>query len=180
MAQGTGRNDAILLAAVWRAGRPDPPADGLSEILELASAPGGSAELGLEAGAQGSALRRTLRGGWTHPALDGLHRQAQALQVAPAYPVVFGMAAAVHRIPLRPARLAYLHAFAAMIVSAGVRLIPLGQTDGQRLTVATEPLIEAVALEAAGAGLDDLGSAALVIDLCSMAHETQSTRLFRS
>ena len=50
------------------------------------------------------------------------------------------VACAGHGIPLEPALHAYLHAVAANLVSAGVRLIPLGQTDGQRVLAALEPV----------------------------------------
>ena len=76
---------------------------------------------------------------------------------------------------------AFLHAVAANLVSAGVRLVPLGQTDGQRVLAALEPVIarppRARALDTA---LDDIGSAAFRADIASMRHETQYTRLFRS
>jgi urease accessory protein len=65
-------------------------------------------------------------------------------------------------------------------VTAGVRLIPLGQTDGQRAIAALEQAVLAATEEAMGATIDDLGSAAFTVDLASMAHETQYTRLFRS
>ena len=77
---------------------------------------------------------------------------------------------------------AYLHAFAANLVSAGVRLIPLGQTDGQRVIAgagaASSPTTAAACR--APLELDDLGTAAPLLDWCSMRHETQYTRLFRS
>jgi urease accessory protein len=84
-------------------------------------------------------------------------------------------------VPLRAACFGWLNAFVANIVSAGVRLVPLGQTDGQIATAALLPAI-AAATEAALAleDADTLGSAAIAIDLFSMRHETQYTRLFRS
>jgi urease accessory protein len=97
-----------------------------------------------------------------------------------AYPVVAGAAAAGHDIPLLPALPAYLQALAANWVSAGLRLIPLGQTDGQRVIAALEPIVAATAKRAIAAALDDVGSAAFRVDLASMRHETQYTRLFRS
>jgi urease accessory protein len=61
-----------------------------------------------------------------------------------------------------------------------VRLIPLGQTDGQRQTAALETPLREVAAAVLAASLDDLGTASPMIDLCAIAHETQYTRLFRS
>jgi urease accessory protein len=65
-------------------------------------------------------------------------------------------------------------------VSAGVRLVPLGQTDGQRVIHALEPAIAETAKRALGSTLDDLGGATFRADLASALHETQYTRLFRS
>ena len=73
-----------------------------------------------------------------------------------------------------------LHGFVANVVSAGVRAIPIGQTDGLRVVAALGAVIDAVAAAAATATLDDLGGAALRADIASMKHETQYTRLFRS
>ena len=65
-------------------------------------------------------------------------------------------------------------------MSAGVRLIPLGQTDGQHAIAALMPTILAVAPRALQTPLDELGTAAPAVDIASMRHETQHTRLFRS
>ena len=97
-----------------------------------------------------------------------------------AYPIAVGVATAAHAIPIALALPATLSAFVANIVSAGMRAIPLGQTDGQRIIAALSPLVTEVALAAETATLDDLGGAALLADIASMNHETQYTRLFRS
>ena len=74
----------------------------------------------------------------------------------------------------------YLHAFATGLVQAGVRFVPLGQTEGQGVLAGLHGLIGAVAAEAALAGLDDLGSGAFRGDLAAMRHETMDTRIFRT
>ncbi|MFZ1429859.1 MAG: urease accessory UreF family protein, partial [Geminicoccaceae bacterium] len=96
------------------------------------------------------------------------------------YPLAVGAVAACHQVPLALLLPAYLQAFAANLVSAAVRLVPLGQTDGQRATAALEPVVHEVAALAPSCALDELGTAAFMVDLCSMHHETQYTRLFRS
>jgi urease accessory protein len=68
----------------------------------------------------------------------------------------------------------------ASLVSAGVRLIPLGQTDGLRVIARLEPVIPAIVARALASSLDDVGGAAIAADVASMRHETQYTRLFRS
>ncbi len=70
---------------------------------------------------------------------------------------------------------------AANLVSAGLRLGIIGQTDGQRILAALEPVIVAAAATGAvSRGPEAFGSATFAVDLASMAHETQYTRLFRS
>ncbi|HZB93503.1 MAG TPA: urease accessory UreF family protein [Stellaceae bacterium] len=173
---GAGRSDGALLAAAWRAAA---AGDGvaLDEVAELAFAWRGTAETALESRAQGAAFLATTRAAWPHPRLDALalrHRGELAL------PVAVGAAAAAHEVPLAPALTAYLHCFAGGLVSAGVRLIPLGQSDGQRVIAALEGVIAATAEAVLATPLDEIGTAAFVIERCSMRHETQYTRLFRS
>ena len=90
------------------------------------------------------------------------------------------VAAAGHDIPLGAALAAFLQALVANWVSAGVRLVPLGQTDGQRVVAALEPAVAATAQRALVTALDDMGGSAFRADLASLRHETQYTRLFRS
>jgi urease accessory protein len=149
----------------------------LRAVAELAAAFTPSKERRLEAMAQGEAFLQTTRAAWSAPALAEL---AAAGDGALAYPVAVALAAAAHGIALEPSLHAYLHAVAANLISAGVRLIPLGQTDGQRLLAALEPEIAATAARAPATPLDDVGSAAFRADLASMRHEDQYTRLFRS
>ena len=113
---------------------------------------------------------------WPAPALERLAAVAPEI----AYPVAVGACAAAHGLPLAPTTQAFVQAFAASLVSAGVRLIPLGQTDGLRVLARLEPLIPPLVAGALGASLDDLGGAAVMADIASMRHETQYTRLFRS
>jgi urease accessory protein len=140
----------------------------------------GTRELALESAAQGQALLRVLRKAWPSAELDALDGSCREARVEPPYAVVLGVACAAHRLPLAASLAAFLQAFAANLISAGIRLIPLGQSDGQRLTAALEGTVHEVAAAVMAGALEDLGSAAPLIDLLSMAHETQYTRLFRS
>jgi urease accessory protein len=174
--EGGGFCDAVLFAHAHRAAakRDD---EALRAVAELAAAFAPSKERHLETSAQGGAFLEVTRAAWPCAALD---RLAQAWPGPYAYPVVVATAAAGHGIAVEPALAAYLHAVAANLVSAGVRLIPLGQTDGQRVIAALEPLIGATARRALTTPLDAMGAAAFRADLASQRHETQYTRLFRS
>jgi urease accessory protein len=90
------------------------------------------------------------------------------------------MACAIYEIALETALPLYLHAGAANLINAAVRLIPLGQSDGQMALAALEGAVADTAVEVLQSGLADIGSAAFMIDIASMQHETQYTRLFRS
>lgn len=168
---GGGRQDAILFACAWRARRAGDPSS-LAEIVELAAALNPSKERRTETLSQGDAFQKITETAW--PASPPWP------QGPLAYPVAVAIAAADHGVALEAALVAYLHAFAANIVSAGVRLVPLGQSDGQRTIARLEPTIARIAAEAETSTLDDLGGCAFLADIASMRHETQYTRLFRT
>jgi urease accessory protein len=175
LSHGAGRSDAIFLAETWRAVSAGDERR-LAEVAELAAALAPSAERRLETLAQGAAFLAATRAGWPSPTLDRVAVQAADV----AYPVAVGACAAAHGLPLAPTVQAYLQAFAANLVSAGVRLIPLGQTDGLRVLARLEPLMAPLVTRALAARLYDVGGAAVMADIASMRHETQYTRLFRS
>ncbi|MGB9053519.1 MAG: urease accessory UreF family protein [Pseudolabrys sp.] len=75
---------------------------------------------------------------------------------------------------------AFSQSYVANLVTAGVDLIPLGQTDGQLAIAELEEAVLAASAQAKKATIDDLGFAAVMVDFASMAHETQYTRPFRS
>jgi urease accessory protein len=100
--------------------------------------------------------------------------------ISPALAVVLAARAARSGIPLPLALPAFLQSYIANWITAAVRLIPLGQTDGQLAIAELEHSVLAASAQANCATTNDLGSAAFMIDLASMAHETQYTRLFRS
>jgi urease accessory protein len=173
---GAGRIDGALLAAAHRAADAGEDA-ALDDVADLAAAWRGTAETALETMAQGTAFLRVTTAAWPDARLANFARRHNN---SIAHPVALGAAAAWQGVPLRAALFGFLSAFAANIVSAGVRLVPLGQTDGQIATATLLPVIEAATEAALAAELDRLGTAAPVIDLFSLRHETQYTRLFRS
>ncbi|OUS08245.1 urease accessory protein UreF [Rhodobacterales bacterium 52_120_T64] len=161
---GAGRNDAILLAHAYRAETPSE----LAEVSELATAFNPSAERLLETQSQGAAFAKTTRSIWPAELSDM------------PYPVAVGAAARQHAIPLDDTIALYLHSFAANLVSAAVRFVPLGQTEGQRVLSELFEAIDKITFETQVSTLDDLGGCAFRADIASMKHETQTTRIFRS
>lgn len=176
MSAGAGFCDAVFLVHAFRAAESRDEA-GLLAAAEFAAALAPSRERFLETTAQGRAFLDATQAAWPCPALTRL----TAIGPGPvAYPVAVGVAAAGHQILLQQALPAYLQALAANWVSAGVRLIPLGQTDGQRVIAALEAAVAVTAERALAAALDDAGGATFRADIAAMRHETQYTRLFRS
>lgn len=172
---GGGWIDAVLFCAAWRVAD---DAEAFDAIAELATALRGSAETALESRQQGSAFLRVTRRAWPHPWLDAFAQRHPRGPIT--HTAAMALACRAHGIALEPALLAWLHGFAANLVSAGVRLIPLGQTDGQIATAKLASRIAAICASAQRCALEDLGTAAPRLELCSMHHETQYTRLFRS
>jgi urease accessory protein len=176
LAEGGGFCDAVLFVHAHRAtSAGDDPA--LRAVSELAAALVPSKERFLETTAQGRAFLDATKGAWPCPALARLD---EAWQGAVALPVAVAVACAGHEIACEAALSAFLHALTANWISAGVRLIPLGQTDGQRVLAALEAAVTDTAARALATPLGEIGSAAFRADLASMRHETQYTRLFRS
>ncbi len=171
---GSGRNDAILFRHAFEAA--ERPSE-LSEIAALAAAFVASSERHLETTAQGRAFVEATDDAWPCDALTCL---LETWDGPLAYPVVVAVAAAGHGLSLDLSLHAYLHGFVGNLVSAGVRLIPLGQRAGQQVIAALELPLAETAEAALSAPLEDLGGSALLADLAAMKHETQYTRLFRS
>jgi urease accessory protein len=177
LALGSGRIDVDVLRDAHGAAM-----NGDIEALTLANRRGvafrATAEMVTETTAQGAAFLNTCRAAWPEPLLD---RWAATLDGSPiCYAAAVGAATARAGVPLEWALSAYLQAMAANLVSAGLRLGIMGQTDGQRILAALEPAVIDAAAAALTRNPADFGAATFAVDLASMAHETQYTRLFRS
>jgi urease accessory protein len=191
---GGGRVDADLLRDAYRG----------EAASERGLAYRATAELALESGAQGTAFVETVRAAWgTHPPTlrvgPSLSRNAgEGLPLFPlarivgeggsrsetgegiCHAVAVGAAAASADVTLEDTLTLYLQSFASNLMSAGLRLGILGQTDGQRILAALEPVIAEAVATCLARDKDDFGGATFAADIASMAHETQYSRLFRS
>ncbi len=94
--------------------------------------------------------------------------------------IVFALAAGLADIDEYTAVLGYLHSWASNLVSAGVKLIPLGQTAGQKLVLQLAEPIKINADRSLTLPDDQLFSCSWGLAIASMTHETQYSRLFRS
>jgi urease accessory protein len=208
VAQGSGRIDADILSEAHRAAKAGNLA-ALDAANRRGIAFRATAELALESTQQGGAFLGTWRSAWASPHPDPpplageedtggdgsktllrkRRREARCdnggrvgadFRDGVCLPAVFGMAAGEAGIALKDALLGYLHAFAANLISASLRLGLIGQTDGQCILAALEPVIAEAVAAALTRDPADFGSATFAVDLASMAHETQYSRLFRS
>jgi len=169
---GFGRNDAILLCHAYRAVRAGDRA-ALEEVNELALALSPSSELYLETSQQGRSFLDATLAAWPSPRLIALDGDV-------AFPVAIGMASAAHDIPLGVTTEAYLFGLVQTLVSAAIRLAPIGQTAGIRVSAALAGIVREIAEQGTASSLDDIGGATFRADLGSFHHENQYTRLFRS
>jgi urease accessory protein len=176
---GSGRNEAIFFIEAWRSATDD-DCEKLLKIAELAAAFRGTSEFALETSQQAASCLATLRRVWPDPFLESLSEFLPELSIAPVLSVVLGVRAATQDIPVTLALPAFLQSYLANLVTAGVRLVPLGQSDGQLAIAELEPAVLRVATQAGCAAIHDLGSTGFMVDLASASHETQYTRLFRS
>lgn len=161
---GSGRTDLILMATAWRA----KTAAELQDIDAGARALAPSAERLVETVEQGASFVRTVNEVWETglPAL--------------CYPVAIGAAARACNLPLEPVARMYLHALVSNLTSAAIRLVPLGQTEGQAIILGLAPVCEGLCASELGQPLDSVGSSAFLADIASMNHEIQYSRMFRS
>ena len=159
LAYGSCRSDIVLLSAAYR---------GEAEVDMISRAFQPSAERLEEARQLGAAFARTVRDVWRLDLADAL------------YPVAVGRAAAIKELPLESTAALYAQSFVANLVSAAVRLVPLGQTEGQSVIAALAPACEALGAEACTFTLDDLANAAFLSDIAAMRHETLEPRSFQS
>jgi urease accessory protein len=172
VAEGSGRIDADIVRDSWRAASAGDDA-AVAAINRRGAAYRATAELALESSQQGAAFVAAYQAAWAAT-------QRSEAGEGVCHAAVFGAAAARAGIGLRDALAAYLQAFAANLMSAGLRLGIVGQSDGQRILAALEPVVTYAVDAALDRADEDFGAATFAADLMSMAHETQYSRLFRS
>jgi urease accessory protein len=177
VASGSGRIDADILRDAYRAAMAK-DIEALVFVNRRGVAFRTTAEMAVETTAQGATFLDTCRAAWPDPFLDRWFGALNGCSVC--YAAAVGAATARAGVPLEWALTGYLQAMSSNLVSAGLRLGIIGQTDGQRIIAAMEPVICAAVAGALTRQSDAFGSATFAVELASMAHETQYTRLFRS
>ncbi|HEX5055992.1 MAG TPA: urease accessory UreF family protein [Gammaproteobacteria bacterium] len=97
-----------------------------------------------------------------------------------SFALMFALAAAEWEIPGTDAAAGYAWAWCENQVAAAIKLIPLGQTAGQRTLLALADAIPEVAGSASRLQDEDIGQMSPAFAVACALHETQYTRLFRS
>ncbi|MEM1077109.1 MAG: urease accessory UreF family protein [Pseudomonadota bacterium] len=161
LSAGSCQTDGVLVARA-AAG------DSLETLAEAAEALATSAERWTETRDQGAAFVLT-----TNALCE------EQLPTLP-YPVAVGARARILGLPPEEVVALYLQAFLGGLISGAVRLIPLGQTEGQRVSQDLHPKIAVEATRLAGLTLAESATSAVLGDLAAMAHETQDVRIFRT
>lgn len=170
---GSGLSDAILFAETWRTVTKN-DIEYLMYLNEYAFAFRATNELALESSQQGQSFVDM------QMAYNSSTIFQQLKLDSCSYPIAVAIAAAEQQIPLQEALVGYLHALASNLVSAGVRIIPLGQVAGLQVLSQINAEIPQIAERAINSSLADIGSSSPMVDWSSAQHENQYTRLFRS
>jgi urease accessory protein len=131
-------------------------------------------ELRAEDRHMGSALARVLQ----QLEIDGPPLDAQGEQ--PGYAEIFAIACVHWSITEAEAAQAYAWTWAENQTLAAVKLVPLGQSAGQRILHSLVPLLEQLATRAPDIADEDIGACVIRQGLASVWHESQYTRLFKS
>ena len=158
---GSLKNDAILIKLVLKGSDP-------KEINEIAMALCPANERLSETQLQGSAFCKIMREVWSLE-IDDL-----------TLPIALALAAKNESIDQNLVVPAYLHSFCSNLISVAMRLIPIGQTDGQKTLRELSPLISDSVRAVAKSDKDDLGSACFLSDVSAMQHEYLQPRVFKT
>lgn len=158
---GSLKNDAILIKLVLQGSDP-------KEINELALALCSASERLSETQLQGGAFCKIMREVWSLE-IDEL-----------TLPIALALAAKNESIDQNLVVPAYLHSFCSNLISVAMRLIPIGQTDGQKTLRELSPLISDSVRAVAKSDKDDLGSACFLSDVSAMQHEYLQPRVFKT
>ena len=160
LTSGSGWNDGLFLKAAY---------EGISDVNSLCLALCSSRERYQETIELGKSFSRAVNCSYGAELAQGL-----------AYPVAVGIAARRRNIDIKLTTQSYLQAFAASLISVGVRIIPIGQQAGQDCLVTLCRIIEQVNNKLDVAGLEQLGSASFMSEIMSMMHEKSNPRIYRT
>ena len=158
---GSLRTDAIFISLILRG-------HDVRKMNELSMALCPAGERLLETKLQGSAFAKVIEDVW--------QQDIGELSL----PIAVALAAKNQSIEQDLILPAYLHAFCSNLISAAIRLIPIGQTEGQRIMLELYTIISDLVQTASESEIDDLNSACFFSDVSAMEHEYLQPRIFKT
>ena len=161
---GAARTDALFLAAAYNCSSDE----ALIEMNMKARALASSQERLLEMDELGKAFKSITEAVWPIE-IDEL-----------VYPIAIGFCANAEGIELNLTACLYLQAYVSNLVSAAQRLMPLGQTEAQKIIKTLSSICLQVADETRDGNLDNIYSSVFISDIAAMKHETQVSRIFKT
>ncbi|MGC2164700.1 MAG: urease accessory protein UreF [Gallionella sp.] len=112
---------------------------------------------------------------------DSNNQASNMLAIPPvSFPSAYACAVAIWNIPLTSSVQAYAWSWLENQVSAAMKIVPLGQSDGQRILFSLGGRLDELVKTACAIGDDELSNFAPGLTLAGCQHETQYSRLFRS
>ena len=156
---GAGKTDSVLLAKAYNG----------EEVNELAFALCPSKERWIETSNLGKAFCKNIKENWGYKIDANL-----------AYPIAIGKAGSYFKIPLEKLLIAFLQSFVSNLINVGIKHIPLGQSEGQKILINSLPIIKKQANIHKITKVNNLGSSAFLSDLSSMYHETLNNRIYQT
>ncbi|MEO7311849.1 MAG: urease accessory protein UreF [Chitinophagaceae bacterium] len=113
--------------------------------------------------------------------LAGKYQKAIGAKQAPGHHcIAFGLFAAALKIPKRDMLTGFYYNAAAGFVTNSVKLVPLGQQDGQELLFSLHPLIAQLVENTMQPDESRIGMCCTGFDIRCMQHETLYSRLYMS
>ena len=160
---GSVWNDLVLFCNSYKT-----DVNSLNELSDIAKAFAQSKERYYETIEMGNAFSKIIS------SIEGVYLKGMPL------PIIMGYIAKIENVSLSYILPLYAHSFISNLVSVSIRLLPLGQTDAQKLLFSLFPIIDDVAKEALKSNIGDMRNKCMLADLASMKHETLKVRLFKS
>ena len=166
---GSLKSDAILLTETWKLKKNNKDSD-IIELNNFAISLNQSREKFIENYEQGKAFIKISKDTWKHKFVND-----QLM-----FPLAYASSAVQENISLENTLLSFLHTSLGILLGAGIKLIPLGQTEGQKIQVTLNYHVEKEYKKILKQDLNNIGNCGWFSDIISMRHENQFTRIFRT
>ena len=166
---GSLYSDALILLEAWKLASKKEN-NKINDLNNFAVSLNQSNEKYIENYEQGKSFIKITEDAWNH----------KYISKKLVYPIAYAVAAVQENINMEDVLICYLHSSLCNLLAAGIKLIPLGQTEGQKIQIALNTYIEEEYKNILKKNFNDIGNCGWVNDIISMKHENQFTRTFRT